>query len=68
MMGSDFDWISRRVETVDPDTAWRRIRARPDLGVVLSLVSNGLRMALGRTYFDLGVEPGTDLHVPHHPP
>jgi large repetitive protein len=58
MMGSDFDWISRRVETVDPDTAWRRIRARPDLGAVLSLVSNGLRMALGRTYFDLEVIPG----------
>jgi fibronectin type 3 domain-containing protein len=58
MMGSDFDWISRRVETVDPDAAWRRIRERPDLGVVLSFVSNGLRMALGRTYFDLAVTPG----------
>ena len=58
MMGSDFDWISRRVQTVDPDTAWRRIRARPELGVVLSFVSNGLRMALGRTYFDLAVTPG----------
>jgi large repetitive protein len=58
MMGSDFDWISRRVETMDPDAAWRRIRARPDLGVVLSFVSNGLRMALGRTYFDLAVTPG----------
>ena len=58
MMGGDFDWISRRVETVDPDAAWRRIRARPDLGAVLSLVSNGLRMALGRTYFDLGVSQG----------
>jgi fibronectin type 3 domain-containing protein len=58
MMGSDFEWISRRVETVDPDAAWRRIRARPELGVVLSFVSNGLRMALGRTYFDLAVTPG----------
>ncbi len=58
MMGSDFEWISRRVQTVDPDAAWRRIRTRPDLGVVLSFVSNGLRMALGRTYFDLAVTPG----------
>jgi hypothetical protein len=58
MMGSDFDWISRRVETVDPGAVWRRIRARHDLAVVLSLVSNGLRMALGRTYFDLAVTPG----------
>lgn len=59
MMGSDFEWISRRVETVDPDAAWRRIRARPELGIVLSFVSNGLRMALGRTYFDLDVAPGS---------
>lgn len=58
LMGSDFEWISRRVETVDPDTAWRRIRARPELGVVLSFLSNGLRMALGRTYFDLAVTAG----------
>ncbi len=58
LMGSDFEWISRRVETADPDTAWRRIRARPELGVVLSFLSNGLRMALGRTYFDLAVTPG----------
>ncbi len=58
MMGGDFDWISRRVETVDPDAAWRRIKARPELGVVLSFVSNGLRMALGRTWFDLAVTPG----------
>lgn len=58
MMGTDFEWISRRVETVDPDAAWRRIRTRPDLGAVLSFVSNGLRMALGRTYFDLAVTPG----------
>ncbi len=58
LMGSDFEWISRRVETVDPDAAWRRIRNRPELGVVLSFLSNGLRMALGRTYFDLAVSPG----------
>jgi fibronectin type 3 domain-containing protein len=58
LMGGDYEWISRRVETVDPDTAWRRIRARPELGVVLSFISNGLRMALGRTYFDLAVSPG----------
>ncbi len=58
LMGGDFEWISRRVETVDPDTAWRRIRSRPELGVVLSFLSNGLRMALGRTYFDLAVSPG----------
>ena len=58
MMGSDFDWISQRVATVDPDAVWRRIRARHDLAVVLSLVSNGLRMALGRTWFDLAVTPG----------
>jgi fibronectin type 3 domain-containing protein len=58
MMGGDFDWISRRVETVDPDAVWRRIRARHDLASVLSLVSNGLRMALGRTFFDLDVKPG----------
>jgi fibronectin type 3 domain-containing protein len=58
MMGSDFDWISRRVQTVDPDAVWRRIRARHDLSVVLSLVSNGLRMALGRTFFDLDVSAG----------
>jgi large repetitive protein len=58
LMGGDFQWISRRVETVDPDTAWRRIRSRPELGVVLSFLSNGLRMALGRTYFDLAVSPG----------
>ncbi|HVO37767.1 MAG TPA: hypothetical protein VMV03_01955 [Spirochaetia bacterium] len=58
MMGGDFEWISRRVETIDPDAAWRRIRTRPELGIVLSFVSNGLRMALGRTYFDLAVTPG----------
>ena len=58
LMGGDFEWISRRVETVDPDAAWRRIRSRPELGVVLSFLSNGLRMALGRTYFDLAVTPG----------
>jgi fibronectin type 3 domain-containing protein len=58
LMGNDFEWISRRVQTVDPDAAWRRIRSRPDLGVVLSFLSNGLRMAMGRTYFDLAVSPG----------
>ncbi len=58
LMGSDYDWVARRVRAFDPDTVWRRLQAQPNLAAVLSFVSNGLRMALGRTFIDLAATPG----------
>jgi fibronectin type 3 domain-containing protein len=59
LMGGDFAWLAKKLDTDDPATFWRRILADRSTALLYSLISPGLRMALGRTAIDVSVEPGT---------
>ncbi len=55
---SDAEWLARRFETSDPVRLWRKIQVNRGYARAYSLVSPGLRMALGRTLVDRSVSPG----------
>ncbi len=58
LMGGDADWIARKFGTSDPSRLWRKIRVNKEMAQALSLISPGLRMALGRTLIDRSVTAG----------
>lgn len=58
LMGTDADWIARKFGTSDPVRLWRKIRVNSGMAQALSLISPGLRMALGRTLIDRSVTAG----------
>ena len=58
LMGSDFSWISKRIGSEDPPFVWSRLRGDRNTMMALSLISHGLRMAMGRTFIDTKVEKG----------
>ena len=58
LMGSDFRWISRKLDSMDPQVVWRKLKMDHNLAQVYALLSHGLRLALGRTWIDTEVEPG----------
>jgi len=60
LIGTDFAWLARRVGTLDPEALWRKIRYDRGQAMAYSLVSHGLRLALGRTYVDTAVSPGLE--------
>ncbi|MFW6208224.1 MAG: fibronectin type III domain-containing protein [Spirochaetota bacterium] len=55
---SDAEWLARRFETSDPVRLWRKIQVNRGYARAYSLVSPGLRMALGRTLVDRSVSTG----------
>jgi fibronectin type 3 domain-containing protein len=58
LMGNDFPWIARRVGSVDPDAVYRKLLVDDNLAVPLSLVSPGLRNAMGLGFSDPTVRTG----------
>ena len=58
-MGPDFRWVAKKVGSLDPALVWRKLRADRDQTLALCLVSHGLRKAMGRTFIDNTVTPGT---------
>ncbi len=58
LMGADADWIARKFGTSDPVRLWRKIQVNRGMARAFSLVSPGLRMALGMTLIDRSVTPG----------
>ncbi len=58
-MGPDFRWVAKKVGSLDPALVWRKLRADRDQSLALCLVSHGLRKAMGRTFIDSTVTPGT---------
>lgn len=58
LMGSDFRWISRKLDSMDPQVVWRKLKMERNLAQAYALLSHGLRLALGRTWIDTDVEPG----------
>jgi hypothetical protein len=52
LMGDDFDWIARKMDSMDPEVVWRKLRLDRSLAMAYALVSHGLRLALGRTWID----------------
>ncbi|MFW6360904.1 MAG: fibronectin type III domain-containing protein [Spirochaetota bacterium] len=58
LMGSDFRWISRKLDSMDPQVVWRKLKMDRNLAQAYALLSHGLRLALGRTWIDTEVEPG----------
>ena len=58
LMGSDFRWISRKLDSMDPQVVWRTLKMDRNLAQAYALLSHGLRLALGRTWIDTEVEPG----------
>ena len=58
LMGSDFGWIARKMDSLDPEVVWRKLRLDRNLAQAYGLLSHGLRLALGRTWIDTGTERG----------
>jgi len=52
LMGKDFNWIARKMDSVDPEVVWRKLGLDRNLALAYSLLSHGLRLALGRTWID----------------
>ena len=55
---SDADWLGRRFDTSNPVRLWNKITVNRSYAQAYSLISPGLRMALGRTLIDQSVTPG----------
>lgn len=55
LMGEDFRWISRKMDSMNPVVVWRKLRMDQNLAQAYALLSHGLRLALGRTWVDTGV-------------
>ena len=58
LMGSDYDWIARKMDSLDPEVVWRKLRLDRNLALAYGLLSHGLRLALGRTWIDTGTTRG----------
>ncbi len=58
LMGSDFEWISKKMGSEDPGFVYNRLAADRNTTLALCLISHGLRMAMGRTYVDRKVVKG----------
>lgn len=58
LMRSDYDWVSRRVGSADPQTVYRKLLADRNLATVLSMVSPGVRRAMGLGFTDTDVRRG----------
>ena len=58
LMGDDFQWIARKMDSIDPEVVWRKLRLDGNLAQAYGLLSHGLRLALGRTWIDTGTTPG----------
>lgn len=54
----DADWLGRKFDTTDPVRLWRKIEINRNYAQAYSLISPGLRMALGRSLIDRSVESG----------
>ena len=54
----DAAWLERKFDTTDPVRLWRKIGINRSYAQAYSLISPGLRMALGRTLIDRSVSPG----------
>jgi fibronectin type 3 domain-containing protein len=52
LMGEDFAWISRKMDSIDPTVVWRRLSRNAGQAQAYALLSHGLRVALGRTWID----------------
>ena len=52
LMGKDFNWISRKMDSIDPEVVWRKLGLDRNLALAYGLLSHGLRQALGRTWID----------------
>ncbi|MBN1836885.1 MAG: hypothetical protein JW820_13605, partial [Spirochaetales bacterium] len=52
LMGDDYDWIARKMDSLDPQVVWRKLGLDRNLALAYSLLSHGLRLALGRTWID----------------
>lgn len=55
---SDADWLGRKFDTTDPIRLWNKIKVNRSYAHAYSLISPGLRMALGRTLIDQSVTAG----------
>ena len=58
LMGNDFRWISRKMDSMDPVAVWRKLSSDQNLAQAYALLSHGLRLALGRTWVDTEVIKG----------
>jgi fibronectin type 3 domain-containing protein len=58
LMGKDFNWIARKMDSIDPEVVWRKLRLDRNLALAYCLLSHGLRQALGRTWIDTGTTRG----------
>ena len=58
LMGDDFAWIARKMDSPDPGVVWRKLRLNENLGEAYGLLSRGLRQALGLEWVDPDVVPG----------
>ena len=52
LMGGDFSWIARKMDSIDPTVVWRRLSRNAGEAQAYALLSHGLRVALGRTWID----------------
>ncbi len=55
---SDADWLGRKFDTSDPVRLWNKLKVNRSYAQAYSLISPGLRMALGRTLIDQSVTAG----------
>ena len=55
---SDAGWLGRKFDTTDPVRLWNKLKVNRSYAQAYSLISPGLRMALGRTLVDQSVTPG----------
>ncbi|MGM0674631.1 MAG: fibronectin type III domain-containing protein, partial [Spirochaetota bacterium] len=58
LIGEDFEWISRKMDSIDPTVVWRRLSRNAGRAQAYALLSHGLRVALGRTWIDAEVTRG----------
>ncbi len=52
LMGEDFNWIARKMGSMDPDFVYNRLMVDRNTAMALCLISHGLRLAMGRTFVD----------------
>ncbi len=56
IIGDDAGWLAQEFGSSDPVRLWRKMEANRNRALAYSLVSPGLRMALGRTLIDRSVK------------
>lgn len=58
LMGRDYEWVARRVGSVNPQTVYRKLLVDRNLATAFSLVSTGVRDAMGLGISDSSVTRG----------